>query len=72
MGVCTLNCMLEVNKPLDAVLTREDRNAIRQENNEVDASYKSLMNEMLYYQHMTLRQLISGWGGIRVFQMIEG
>lgn len=67
----TINYLKLKRYPLDHVLTYEDKVAIRMENEgkDVDYSYVCLMNEMLNHSTMTVRSLIEGWGGVRVFKV---
>jgi len=61
--------MLEAKKDLDEVLTHDEREAIKKENVNGNYSYRCLMNEMLFYRHMTVRQLLNGWGGVKLFKI---
>jgi len=50
-------------------LTIEDRKELIEENKDINISYLSLIKEMLFYRHMTVEQLLAGWGGVQVFKV---
>lgn len=65
----TIECMIKIKKPLDEVLTDKDRELIIEENKNINHSYLSLIKEVLYYKHHTLRDLLRGWGGINLIKV---
>jgi hypothetical protein len=71
MANLTINYIKEKKYPLDHVLTREDKEAIRDENRDKDVSfsYVCLMEEMFRYSTLTVESLLHGWGGVRVFEV---
>lgn len=65
----TIECMIKIKKPIDAKLSDEDRKAIIEENKNINISYLSLIKEVLFYEHHTLRDLLNGWGGVKLIKV---
>lgn len=63
----TLQTLIDKKKPLDEVLSDQDKKELREENKGKNYSYLCLMNEMFGYRHMTPRDLLNGWGGVKLF-----
>lgn len=64
----TMNCLLQLDYPIDHVLTKYDKAELIQENKDANISYLCLLKEMLSYQHRTVNDLFYGWGGIKLFK----
>lgn len=61
--------IVEKNYPIDHVLTKFDKAELKLENLGSNYSYVCLMNEMLSYNHVTVNDLLKGWGGVTLFKV---
>lgn len=64
----TMNCLLQLDYPIDHTLTRYDKAELIQENKDNDYSYLCLLKEMLSYNHITVNNLFNGWSGVKLFK----
>lgn len=62
----TINYLIENKTSINSILTNEDKTALLLENKDNDFSYLSLMREMFFYKHITVSDLLKGWGGIKL------
>lgn len=62
----TVQYAIDNKIPVDRVLTKEEKDAIILENKDKDISYVSLLNEMFFYSHITMRDVLHGWSGIKL------
>ena len=62
----TINYLIQNKVPLSHKLTDEDKSILLDENKGQDISYLSLMREMFGYGHITVQDLIQGWGGVKI------
>lgn len=65
----TLECIIKKKYPLHHILTKEDKEEIIEENKDINISYLSLIKEQLRYSHTTVNDLLSGWGGIKLYKI---
>lgn len=69
MSALTLNCIKEKAYPIEHVLTSEDKQELIKENKGKNFNYELLLKEMLTYEGVTVRSIIEGWSGVRLFQI---
>ena len=62
----TINYLIEKKVPVHRLLSPADKKALLEENKGGNTSYLSLMREMFYYDHITVSDLLRGWGGIQI------
>jgi len=62
----TINYLIEKKVPVHRLLCPADKKALLEENKDGDISYLSLMREMFHYDHITVSDLLKGWGGIQI------
>jgi hypothetical protein len=62
----TINYAIENRIPLDRPLTDIERKELINENKDNNYSYLCLLREMLGYKHITLGDVLNGWGGVNL------
>jgi len=65
----TANYLIEKELPVGHILTSEDKKFLLEENKNGNFSYLCLMREMFQYRHITVGNLLSGWGGIKLVKL---
>jgi hypothetical protein len=62
----TINYLIEKKVPVHRLLSPADKKALLEENKDGNISYLSLMREMFQYDHITVSDLLNGWGGVQI------
>ena len=62
----TVNYLINKRCSTGHVLTQSDKDALLDENRAGEFSYLCLMKEMFTYSHITVADLLNGWGGIKI------
>ena len=65
----TIKYLIKKKLPDNTVLTVKDKQELLKENKDNNYSYLCLMREMFNYNHITVNDLLKGWGGVKLVKV---
>lgn len=65
----TINTLIKDKAPVNKPLTAKQRAQLIKENKNANYSYLCLLREMLNYKYITPKDILNGWGGVKLVQL---